>query len=156
MLLYVFPQLGSSSYAVYHSVHDNFFWMTHFGDPTFTHHLAVGLVWSKMAILIATTPVLPYDPRYYALAVERIYESVKSEYGAALEEQNITLGITYMYIRSSVYKLYRNWFVDYLASTPDEVRTVPLRRDGQWNKLPYKYWLYTYTMVYSFDMNVSS
>ena len=65
--------------------------MTNFGDPDFTHHLAIALVWSKTAILIATTPVLPYNPRDYATALNRIFSNLQNEYGEVLQEQNITL-----------------------------------------------------------------
>ncbi len=94
--LHVLLQGNRTGYAVYHSVHDNFYWMTHFGDPSFTHHLAIGLVWSKLAVLIATTAVLPYDPRYYALSVEKIYQNLEAKYGTVLETQNITLGKIYL------------------------------------------------------------
>ena len=65
--------------------------MTNFGDPSFTHHLATALVWSKTAILIATTPVLPYSPRDYANALNRIFSNLQNEYGEVLQEQNISL-----------------------------------------------------------------
>ena len=82
---------SAHGYPVYHSVHDNFYWMSNFGDPSFTHHVAMGLVWSKTAVLIATTPVLPYDPRDYADALDRIFKGLKNQYSLVLEEQNITL-----------------------------------------------------------------
>ena len=77
---------------VYHSVHDNFYWMQHFGDPGFSRHLASGLVWAKTAILLATTPVLPYDPRDYAIALNRIYSGLVQQYGTVLQQQSISLG----------------------------------------------------------------
>ena len=85
-------QSNRTGYAVYHSVHDNFYWMKHFGDPDFSHHLASGLVWVKTGILLATTPVLPYDPRDYAIALTRIYDGLVQQYGTVLQQQNITLG----------------------------------------------------------------
>ena len=85
-------QTNDTSYAVYHSVHDNFYWMSHFGDPDFSHHLAIGLVWIKTAMLLTTTPVLPYDPRDYALTVQDIFTGVMSQYGNVLKQQGISLG----------------------------------------------------------------
>ena len=80
------------AYAVYHSVHDNYFWMSHFGDPTFSHHLALGLVWIKVATLLTTTPVLNFDPRDYAITVMDIYDGVEKLYGELLKQQGISLG----------------------------------------------------------------
>ena len=77
---------------VYHTVHDNFYWMQHFGDPGFSRHLASGLVWAKTGILLATTPVLPYDPRDYSIALNRIYNGLVQQYAIVLQQQNITLG----------------------------------------------------------------
>jgi len=31
-------------YGVYHSSYDSFYWMAHFGDPTFRYHVAAGTV----------------------------------------------------------------------------------------------------------------
>ncbi|KAL5481832.1 hypothetical protein EMCRGX_G022084 [Ephydatia muelleri] len=86
-----FEYVNTTSYAVYHSVHDNFYWMTNFGDPSFTHHQAMGLMWFKTAILLATTPVLPYDPRDYAISLQNILASFVQQYGAVLQNQNISM-----------------------------------------------------------------
>ena len=66
--------------------------MKHFGDPDFSHHLAPGLVWVKTGILLATTPILLYDPQDYAVALTRIYDGLEQQYGTLLQEKNITLG----------------------------------------------------------------
>ena len=89
---YIQVNYTHASYPVYHSVHDNFYWMQHFGDPDFSRHLALGLMWAKTGILLATTPVLPYDPRDYAIALNRIYNGLVQQYAIVLQQQNITLG----------------------------------------------------------------
>ena len=65
--------------------------MTNFGDTSFTHHQAIGLMWSKTAILLATSPVLPYDPRDYAIALQNIFGTFVQQYGEVLQSQNIPL-----------------------------------------------------------------
>ncbi len=85
-------QENATDYAVYHSVHDNFYWMSHFGDPGFTYHVTMGLVWMKTAILLTTTPLPPYDPRHFGLRVREIFDSLEEHYGSTLKAQNITLG----------------------------------------------------------------
>ena len=84
-------QVNRTAYAVYHSVHDNFYWMTHFGDPSFSHHLATGLVWIKLALIISTDPVLPFDPRDYAIAILDIFQNLKNSTGELLSQQGISL-----------------------------------------------------------------
>ena len=65
--------------------------MTNIGDPSFTHHQALGLMWFKTAIFLATSPVLPYDPRDYAIALQNIFGSFVQQYGGVLQSQNISL-----------------------------------------------------------------
>ncbi len=84
-------QANTTAYAVYHSVHDNFYWMSNFGDPSFTHHVALGLVWLKTAMLLVTNPLLPYDPRLYAEVVKNNFDDLSKLNSDLLEEQNITL-----------------------------------------------------------------
>ena len=85
-------QANRTSYAVYHSVHDNFYWMSHFGDPSFSHHKATGLVWVKLSLILSTEPVLPFDPRDYAIAIGHIFQNLKDSSGELLNKQEISLG----------------------------------------------------------------
>ncbi|CAI8052637.1 N-acetylated-alpha-linked acidic dipeptidase 2 [Geodia barretti] len=85
-------------YPVYHSVHDNFFYEANLTDPSFSHHTAVGLVWGKVALSLATSPVLPYDPRDYSTALTNIMAGLVEEYGEVLSSQNISLD----YLNSSI------------------------------------------------------
>ena len=85
-------QANRTSYAVYHSVHDNFYWMSHFGDPSFSHHKATGLVWIKLSLILSTEPVLPFDSRDYAIAIGHIFQNLKDSSGELLNKQEISLG----------------------------------------------------------------
>ena len=53
-------------YGVYHSVYDNFFWMTHFGDPGMKYTAAMARLWAHLIIDLACRPVLPLDYESYA------------------------------------------------------------------------------------------
>ncbi len=53
-------------YGVYHSVYDNHFWMTHFGDPGMKYTAALAKIWAHMIIDLAGRPVLPLDYETYA------------------------------------------------------------------------------------------
>ena len=64
--------------------------MTHFGDPNFTYNAAIGEVWVQVAMAIATTPIIPYNPvRYYERLLE-LYNQLESEHGSVLKQNNIT------------------------------------------------------------------
>ncbi len=53
-------------YGVYHSVLDNFYWMEHWGDPTFEYHATVAKVLGIAAIRLADDAILPLRYSDYA------------------------------------------------------------------------------------------
>lgn len=57
-------------YAVYHSVYDNYDWMTRFGDPGFHKHVACTQFWGLLGLRVADADVLPFDFRSYASELE--------------------------------------------------------------------------------------
>ncbi|MDQ2938302.1 MAG: M28 family metallopeptidase [Acidobacteriota bacterium] len=66
-------------YGVYHSAYDSFYWMTHFGDPTFAYHVTAARLWGTIAMRLADAPGLPLDYRDYALQVRDFFnESMKT------------------------------------------------------------------------------
>ncbi|HEY3102296.1 MAG TPA: M28 family metallopeptidase [Pyrinomonadaceae bacterium] len=56
-------------YGVYHSAFDSFTWMSKFGDPDFTYHVAAAQLWGTMAMRLADADGLPFDYRDYASAI---------------------------------------------------------------------------------------
>jgi N-acetylated-alpha-linked acidic dipeptidase len=53
-------------YGVYHSAYDSFYWMAHFGDPTFQYHVAAAQIWGTVALRLANSSGLPFDYTDYA------------------------------------------------------------------------------------------
>jgi N-acetylated-alpha-linked acidic dipeptidase len=53
-------------YGVYHSAYDSFYWMAHFGDPTFQYHVAAAQIWGTIALRLADAAGLPLDYTDYA------------------------------------------------------------------------------------------
>ena len=77
---------------MYHTVHDNFYYEANLTDPTFSYHTTVGLVWGKVALMLATSPTLPFDPRDYSTALSGILSGLEEEYGDVLTSHDISLG----------------------------------------------------------------
>jgi N-acetylated-alpha-linked acidic dipeptidase len=66
-------------YGVYHSAYDSFYWMSHFGDPTFVYHVAAAQLWGTVAMRLADADGLPLDYRDYAAQVRDFFnESMKT------------------------------------------------------------------------------
>jgi N-acetylated-alpha-linked acidic dipeptidase len=57
-------------YGVYHSLYDDFYWMKHFGDPTFAYHVALARVLGTLALRLDEADVLPFDYPAYASEIE--------------------------------------------------------------------------------------
>ena len=58
-------------YGVYHSIYDDFYWMKHFGDPTFGYHVALARILGTIALRLDEADILPFDYPAYASAIER-------------------------------------------------------------------------------------
>ncbi|MGC1686370.1 MAG: M28 family metallopeptidase [Candidatus Acidiferrales bacterium] len=57
-------------YGVYHSLYDDFFWMKHFGDPTFEYHAALARILGTLALRLDEADVLPFDYSAYASDIQ--------------------------------------------------------------------------------------
>ncbi|KAK6136594.1 hypothetical protein DH2020_029664 [Rehmannia glutinosa] len=66
-------------YPVYHSMYDDFIWMSKFGDPMFERHVAVASLWGLVALKLADDEVLPFNYLTYALELQKSAEDLKGE-----------------------------------------------------------------------------
>jgi N-acetylated-alpha-linked acidic dipeptidase len=53
-------------YGVYHSAYDTFYWMSHFGDPTFEYHVTAARILGIVGLRLADGDGLPLDYTDYA------------------------------------------------------------------------------------------
>ena len=65
-------------YGVYHSLYDDFYWMKHFGDPTFAYHAALARILGTIALRLDEADVLPFDYSSYASEINRMQAEVAS------------------------------------------------------------------------------
>jgi N-acetylated-alpha-linked acidic dipeptidase len=76
-------------YGVYHSAYDDFYWMSHFGDPTFMYHVTAARLWGTIAMRLADAAGLPLDYRDNATQVRDFFtESMKTA-----RQRKLTSGI---------------------------------------------------------------
>ncbi len=61
----------SGDYGVYHSLYDDFYWMKHFGDPTFAYHVTLARVLGILALRLDEAGILPFDYSNYSSEVSR-------------------------------------------------------------------------------------
>jgi N-acetylated-alpha-linked acidic dipeptidase len=76
-------------YGVYHSAYDDFYWMSHFGDPTFMYHVTMARLWGTITMRLADSAGLQLDYRDYAAQVREFFaESMKTA-----RQRKLTSGI---------------------------------------------------------------
>jgi N-acetylated-alpha-linked acidic dipeptidase len=66
-------------YGVYHSVYDNYYWMTHFGDPGFKYMTTMSEVWGRMALRLANAEHYPHDFGLYASRVGGFIDALAAQ-----------------------------------------------------------------------------
>jgi N-acetylated-alpha-linked acidic dipeptidase len=53
--------VGEDRAGIYHSIYDDFYWYTHFGDTTFTYGRALAQTNGALVLRMAQADLLPYD-----------------------------------------------------------------------------------------------
>src|SRR5215471_3102448 len=79
-------------YGVYHSMYDDYYWMSNFGDPGYKYHATMSQLWGVTALRLAQADVLPLDFQFYGeivgqfldeLAKNQKYDATKLNLAAA-------------------------------------------------------------------------
>ncbi|XP_070577787.1 N-acetylated-alpha-linked acidic dipeptidase 2-like [Ptychodera flava] len=84
------PDLGLSSYPVYHSVYETFYLFETFIDPAFRRSLAIGQLWGEVARDLAESVIIPFDCNDYAKELEVAVSVLKSHYETDMRNHDIT------------------------------------------------------------------
>jgi len=70
---------GESNGGVYHSIYDDFYWYTHFGDTKFVYERALAQMAGTMIMRFADADLLPFDPSGSAETIKRYIAELKKE-----------------------------------------------------------------------------
>jgi N-acetylated-alpha-linked acidic dipeptidase len=70
-------------YGVYHSLYDDHFWMSQFGDPGFKYHALMAELWGATALRLANAEVLPLDFDAYGAALRDFIPKLREISGFA-------------------------------------------------------------------------
>ena len=69
----------TGDYGVYHSMYDDYYWMSHIGDPAFEYHIALTRIWGLVALRLANADILPFDFGFNASALERFLRELEQK-----------------------------------------------------------------------------
>ena len=68
--------LFDGPYGVYHSVYDDYAWISRHGDPGFRYHAAMARLAGVIALRFANADVLPFDPARYGREIAAYAEDL--------------------------------------------------------------------------------
>ncbi len=71
-------------YGVYHSQYDDFYWMSHFGDPRFQYHATLATLWGMAALRLANAQIYPFDYEAYAGEIGSYVKEISSSGDASI------------------------------------------------------------------------
>jgi N-acetylated-alpha-linked acidic dipeptidase len=69
----------TGDYGVYHSMYDDHYWVSHFGDPAFEYHVALTRIWGLVALRLANADLLPFDFGANGAALERFLHELEQK-----------------------------------------------------------------------------
>jgi N-acetylated-alpha-linked acidic dipeptidase len=67
--------------GVYHSAYDDYYYMTHFGDPGFKYHAAAAQVIGIVALRLSNAEVLPFDYEEYGIEIINALTATRKSLG---------------------------------------------------------------------------
>ena len=67
----------TGDYGVYHSMYDDYYWMSHIGDPSFEYHVALTRIWGIVALRLANADILPFDFGFNASVLEQFLRELE-------------------------------------------------------------------------------
>lgn len=76
----------SGDYGVYHSMYDNYYWMSRFGDPGMLYTAALARIWSRMVIELSCNLVLPLDYEIYAQELKKYLQEWTDRFDPSQEK----------------------------------------------------------------------
>lgn len=79
------PTVGLSfdgAYGVYHSMYDNHYWMSHFGDPGFKYHNVISQFWGVLGLRLANAEILPFDFTFLGKQLRTWVKEIEQKPGA--------------------------------------------------------------------------
>ncbi|MDQ7063734.1 MAG: M28 family metallopeptidase [candidate division KSB1 bacterium] len=78
-------------YGVYHAIYDNFYWMSHFGDPEFLYHATMARIAALMVHRLANAAVVPFHIAQYAREMLKHAEKLQKQFAESGVPDDIAL-----------------------------------------------------------------
>ena len=86
-------EMRLGSYPVYHTIYDNYNWMTSFVDPDFKYHKIITQIWVKLSLSLLDSDVIPFNITRYSDELGGYVDDFKQNYATFLDAQGVDLGL---------------------------------------------------------------
>ncbi|XP_030854988.1 N-acetylated-alpha-linked acidic dipeptidase 2-like [Strongylocentrotus purpuratus] len=96
--MFLYQRLGLSSYPVYHSVYENFYYVKNFLDWNFWRHQAMARVYLELSRDLADSLILPFGCVDYAAKLQQAAQGLESNFGEKMAQN----GIDFDYMESAL------------------------------------------------------
>ena len=119
------PVLGmgfEGPYGVYHSQYDDFYWMSHFGDPEFRYHATLTTIWGMATLRLANAQIYPFDYEAYAGEIGSYVKEVSRSGEASIAPDLELLTGRVESFRKTARELERTYRAATLPGEPDPAR----------------------------------
>jgi N-acetylated-alpha-linked acidic dipeptidase len=83
----------AGDYGVYHSMYDDFYWMSHFGDPGMRYTRALAMIWARIALDLASSRLIPLDYETYAVELKGYLEEWAKRYDPSKKKSAKLFGL---------------------------------------------------------------
>jgi N-acetylated-alpha-linked acidic dipeptidase len=119
----------NGDYGVYHSMYDDYYWMSHFGDPGMAYTAALARIWAHQAVDLSSSLFLPLDFESYAEAARKYLSDWADRFDVSREKVGALMSLAgeWQEIAASVNA--------YLFKAPGLVTEDGLSRAGEVNAL---------------------
>lgn len=84
-----YPMLETHN-GQYHTLYDNFDWMSRFVDPTFKYHLTLGKLWLMHTLILADSAIIPLDIKTYCEQLQKNFFELEKKYASLFRQYNIS------------------------------------------------------------------
>lgn len=86
--LFIFLQKTSGN-PLYHTVHDNFWWMSTLIDPEFKYHQVTTRIWTQITMTLADAVVLPLNVTHYGENMKVFNTKIRKDFATDFKNYNV-------------------------------------------------------------------
>ncbi|XP_068744539.1 glutamate carboxypeptidase 2-like [Montipora capricornis] len=86
----------TSSNPLYHTVHDNFWWMSNLIDPQFKYHQVTTRVLTQITMTLADAVILPFNVTHYSVNLKEYTVRIKNKFEKDFTENNASKELEFL------------------------------------------------------------